>query len=77
MWGMMSAHTNCPNCGRKGWEEKKDYECRKCGFKKTDTKELPPIHLIYCDGCGCTLSDFCERHPLEKQRLVKLSGTKP
>jgi hypothetical protein len=65
----MSEH--CPNCGAKGWEDRKDFECRKCGFKKGTAKELPPIDLVFCQSCGCTLSAFCTVHPLEKQEKVK------
>lgn len=73
MYGMMGYHSpRCPNCGAKGWKDKTDCECEKCGFKKVETKEYPPICLTYCDGCGCTLSDKCDKHPAEKQRPVKL-----
>ena len=72
-YGGAPKDTTCPNCGCKGFEhDKKDYECRKCGFHKIESKELPPLALTYCDGCGCTLSDACELHPPEKQRRIKL-----
>jgi hypothetical protein len=63
--------TNCPNCGAKGWDDKKkDYECEKCGYHKVESKELPPIDLIFCEGCGCTRSEACTLHPPEKQKKV-------
>lgn len=68
----VKTESNCPNCGAKGWSDKKDHECEKCGFKKTESKQLPPIQLIYCSECGCTLSDWCQAHSTTKQNEVKL-----
>lgn len=74
MFGYVAkSETTCPNCGAKGWEEKtKDYECRKCGFHKVETKDGGTIDLTFCEGCGCTLSSPCNLHPAEKQKAVKL-----
>ena len=70
MWGPPELH--CPNCGHKGWKEKKDFECEKCGNKKVDQNLQGSITLVYCSGCGCTLSDWCSEHDLTKQKPVKL-----
>jgi ribosomal protein L37E len=61
----------CPNCGAKDWQDKKDHECEKCGFKRVESKELEAIQLIYCSGCGCTLSDWCQSHSTTQQNEVK------
>jgi ribosomal protein L37E len=63
----------CPNCGTRGFDEnKKDYECKKCGYHKIETKDEGEIELRFCEGCGCTLSTICGLHPVEKQKLVSL-----
>jgi hypothetical protein len=64
--------TNCPNCGAGGWKDKKkDYECEKCGFHKVEAVELPPVQMMFCEGCGCTYSDGCNIHPVDMQRPSK------
>lgn len=62
----------CPNCGHKGWKDKVGYECEKCGNKKVDPNLQGTITLVYCNGCGCTLSGWCDAHPHDKQHKVKL-----
>ena len=73
MWGFLSKPTSsCDNCGQKGFEhEKKDYECKKCGYKKPNFKVLDPIELIVCEGCSCTLPAPCTLHPKEQQHPFK------
>lgn len=62
----------CPNCGANGFDlKKKDAECRECGFHNIETKELPPIDMIYCEGCGCHYSQKCSLHPESRQKPVK------
>lgn len=51
-WNVKAA-TTCPNCGKSGWKDQKDYECGSCGFKKIDSEKLPDITLIFCGTCGC------------------------
>jgi len=61
----------CPNCGKPGFEETKEFECRSCGFHEISNKEYAPIDLVFCEGCGCTLSTYCELHPKTRQKLFR------
>jgi NMD protein affecting ribosome stability and mRNA decay len=62
----------CPNCGKDGFEsEKKDFECRSCGFHKPNLVELPPIQIVFCDECGNHYSDACPVHDASKQHPAK------
>lgn len=63
MWGITKTEDNCHNCGAKGFESsKKDYECKHCGYKIVAPKEMPECTLVFCDVCGCTLTDNCPTH---------------
>lgn len=65
-------NTKCPNCSAKNFDhDQKGYQCQKCGFKKIECRELPITQLIFCQECGCTLSDWCQTHSTTKQNEVK------
>lgn len=66
------SYSACPNCGNPKFEEhRKDFECPSCGFKKTETKQLPEVTLMFCEDCGCHYTDGCSLHPKSRQRKAK------
>lgn len=63
----------CPNCGNKGWSEKKDAQCENCGMKNIETKELSPSILMFCTICACHFMapPGCPVHPEDQQHPAK------
>jgi len=63
----------CPNCGKPGYdEEKKDYECRECGYHNPNLTELPPVQMTFCEACGCHYTNGCPQHDTSVQKKIKL-----
>jgi hypothetical protein len=54
---------HCTNCGASGWEDRQDFECPKCGFKKTEAKQAETIYLIFCATCQCHYGNVIEACP--------------
>jgi hypothetical protein len=71
-WGMDGVGSSCPNCGDPKWENSKDFECGKCGYKKGNARELPAACLVFCEGCAAHYIDKCAQHGTEVQKKVKL-----
>lgn len=63
---------SCDNCGNKSYDPSvKNSECQQCGFKIIPSKDLEPMDLVYCGGCGCHfVSENCI-HPLSMKTVVK------
>lgn len=64
--------SSCQNCGADGFQKTKGYECKGCGFRIIETKEMPTVQLVYCEGCGCQYLAACPNHDKERQKPVKL-----
>ena len=65
---------NCENCGKPGFDNTKGKgECQFCGYHIITSKELPEISLVFCEGCGCTLSAPCPTHLEKQQRKVNFN----
>jgi hypothetical protein len=64
----------CPNCGSNGYQaDKKNFECRNCGMKNIESKELSPCELMFCTLCGCHFLSppGCPTHSEDKQYPAK------
>jgi ribosomal protein L37AE/L43A len=66
------AYSCCPNCGNPKFEEnRKDFACPSCGFKKTEFKKVEDCSIFYCEGCGCNYTNGCTVHPASMQKKTK------
>lgn len=52
----------CYNCGARGWQDKKNFTCRTCGYSIPETKTMDAADILFCSKCGCHYTNGCQTH---------------